>query len=227
LNVVKGIDKIAIVLAIGMAILVFFPLFGKLSQPSDNPEFTVWYAKCKKRVSELENLNPSIKEVGSLSRWDRHEGWREKWIQDDLASARGRRLGIQPITPEQERKWEIEAILSGLSGKEREAFLQERRREYLENKREAEAKFQREAEIRVETRKQRIEDRVSVLDGDNELQKMLDSEPERRLYNPLWKKILLTVLGSLAVSFALFLGICGTARGVKWLFLWIIGGFKS
>jgi hypothetical protein len=99
MNIIKGIDRIAIVLAIGMAIVSFFYLLTITSYPYPSPDYIDWYVKCIQRASELENLNPLIKDVrGSGSLWG-HYDFALAWY--DLAGYKPR--PIIPFLYEHER----------------------------------------------------------------------------------------------------------------------------
>lgn len=62
MNIIKGIDRIALVMAMITTIAVF--VLAVLELKSDrtlNPEYRTWEKECDDRIKELEQKNPSIK----------------------------------------------------------------------------------------------------------------------------------------------------------------------
>jgi len=62
MNIIKGLDRIALVAAIIVAIFVFVLVILELkSTRTLNPEYSRWKKKYDDRIKELEQKNPSIK----------------------------------------------------------------------------------------------------------------------------------------------------------------------
>jgi uncharacterized membrane protein (DUF485 family) len=73
MNIIKGIDRIALLIAIIAMIAAF--VLAVLVLKSDwnrplNPEYSTWEKKCDDRIKELEQKNPSIKLKKNIDRLD-------------------------------------------------------------------------------------------------------------------------------------------------------------
>jgi len=72
-----------------------------------------------------------------------------------------------------------------------------------------------------------VKRRRESLERDKILKKILSRKPAQFYYHPGWVPYIGGIIASL-ISFILVLfGIRGTTRGVNWIILWIIEGFKE
>ena len=71
------------------------------------------------------------------------------------------------------------------------------------------------------------EKREKVLKDDAILQSILSREPTRYEYLPVWARCVVGIVGILISFVVVLFGIRGATRGIKWISLWIIAGFKD
>ena len=61
MNIIKGIDRIALVLAIIVMVVVSVLVVGELQKGKTTPEYRTWEKEYNDRIKYLEKKNPSIK----------------------------------------------------------------------------------------------------------------------------------------------------------------------